>query len=140
MLFGEVRIIYPDDHEETLQLTKATVGLGRSVEGNDIVLVDSQVSRRHAELQCSRQGIQIMDLGSGNGVWLDGVRLMPHIPVGLADGSSFAIGRVRFVVRVFSQNGTQAVDGGGTNLKPPSALIPTGALKPSTVAEQAAVS
>src|SRR5829696_10482861 len=110
MLFGEVRIIYPDDREETLQLTKATVRLGRSVDGNDIVLVDSQVSRRHAELQCSQQGIQVMDLGSGNGVWLDGVRLTPHIPSALVDGSTFTIGRVRFVLRVLVQPDTPAAD------------------------------
>jgi pSer/pThr/pTyr-binding forkhead associated (FHA) protein/multidrug resistance efflux pump len=138
MQFGEVRIIYPDGHEETMQLTKATVRLGRSVEGNDIVLVDSQVSRRHAELQCSNQSIQVMDLGSGNGVWVDGVRITPHIPVGLADGSTFAIGRVRFVVQVLSQNGKEVSDGGATTFTPPSALLPTTAVKSSTTRSQPA--
>src|SRR5262249_53019331 len=85
-------------------------------------------------------GIQVMDLGSGNGVWLDGMRLTPNIPTTLADGSSFTIGRVRFVLRILTQSGAESVDGGVTNLKPPSVIAPTNALTPHIARDQASPS
>jgi DNA-binding NtrC family response regulator len=41
----------------------------------DLVLVDAQVSRRHAELAITPEGIRIKDLGSTNGTWWQGTRV-----------------------------------------------------------------
>jgi DNA-binding NtrC family response regulator len=41
----------------------------------DMILDDPRVSRRHAEIRAGLEGIQISDLGSTNGVWVDGVRI-----------------------------------------------------------------
>src|SRR5438477_3136022 len=41
----------------------------------DLVLVDPQVSRRHAELTAVPEGIRIKDLGSTNGTWWQGTRV-----------------------------------------------------------------
>ena len=41
----------------------------------DLVLVDPQVSRRHAELAITPEGIRIKDLGSTNGTWWQGTRV-----------------------------------------------------------------
>src|SRR5207237_1130252 len=41
----------------------------------DLVLVDPQVSRRHAELAITTDGIRIKDLGSTNGTWWNGTRI-----------------------------------------------------------------
>ncbi len=41
----------------------------------DLVLQDPQVSRRHAELAITPDGIRIKDLGSTNGTWFQGTRV-----------------------------------------------------------------
>lgn len=105
MLFGEVQVSYADGREDKLPLTKATVRIGRSAEGNDIVLDDSQVSRHHAELQCGRHSIHVMDLSSANGVWMGGERILPMQPRPLENGAAFTIGRVQLVLLSARQDG-----------------------------------
>jgi len=41
----------------------------------EIVLDDSSVSRRHAELRCTEEGWFVRDLGSTNGTYVNGVRI-----------------------------------------------------------------
>jgi DNA-binding NtrC family response regulator len=41
----------------------------------DLVLADPQVSRRHAELSITPEGIRLRDLGSTNGTWYQGTRV-----------------------------------------------------------------
>jgi len=41
----------------------------------DLVLADPQVSRRHAELAITPEGIRLKDLGSTNGTWYQGTRV-----------------------------------------------------------------
>jgi DNA-binding NtrC family response regulator len=41
----------------------------------DLVLVDAQVSRRHAEVAIVPEGIRIRDLGSTNGTWWQGTKV-----------------------------------------------------------------
>jgi DNA-binding NtrC family response regulator len=41
----------------------------------DLVLVDPQVSRRHAELAIADGGVRVKDLGSTNGTWWQGSRI-----------------------------------------------------------------
>jgi HD-GYP domain-containing protein (c-di-GMP phosphodiesterase class II) len=43
----------------------------------EIVLEDSSVSRRHAEIRSTDQGWRVRDLGSTNGTFLNGTRLSP---------------------------------------------------------------
>ncbi len=41
----------------------------------DLVLVDPQVSRKHAEVAITPEGIRVKDLGSTNGTWFQGTRI-----------------------------------------------------------------
>src|SRR5213078_345862 len=43
----------------------------------EIVLDDSSVSRRHAEIRATDKGWRVRDLGSTNGTFLNGTRLNP---------------------------------------------------------------
>src|SRR4051812_7355367 len=81
---------------QTLALTTQTVTIGRTP-GNVLVLPHEAVSRQHAELLLSPEGVVLTDLGSKNGTFVGRVRLAPHQPVRLVPGSVIRIGP--FVVR-----------------------------------------
>jgi len=49
--------------------------LGRSP-GCELVFADDTVSRRHAELRCDEGRWMLRDLGSSNGTWVNGRRVM----------------------------------------------------------------
>jgi DNA-binding NtrC family response regulator len=54
------------------------------------------VSRRHARITVSRDGVEVQDLGSRNGTWLEGARLIA--PVKIAPGSRLRFGTVQAVL------------------------------------------
>ncbi len=70
-------------------LPDAVVRIGR-VATNDIVLDDLLVSRRHAEVRRTAAGTQIVDLGSGNGTFVNGQRVTQAM---LTPGTLVTIGR-----------------------------------------------
>lgn len=74
--------------------TRAT--LGRAA-GNNIMIDDELVSRRHAILEFQRGTWQISDLDSTNGTWLNG---RPVRRAQLADGDEIQIGQRRYRVRL----------------------------------------
>jgi DNA-binding NtrC family response regulator len=63
-----------------------TIGAGREC---DLVLEDAQVSRRHAELAATPEGVRVRDLGSTNGTWWQGSKIGEVIVPG---GASLRIG------------------------------------------------
>ena len=74
--------------------------LGRSRDA-DVVVDDPNVSRRHAELRPSGGSWTVRDLGSTNGVKVNGRRLEPSRPQSLKRGDVIELGtsRVTFDVR-----------------------------------------
>ncbi len=61
------------------ELVKNELVIGRDINA-DIVINDSEVSRKHARLTMQSAGAVLEDLGSTNGTFVDGQRLMgPHI-------------------------------------------------------------
>jgi hypothetical protein len=69
----------------------ATIGRSRDC---DIVLSDSNVSRRHAELRPLGDGWTVTDLGSTNGVRINGRDLPPNEPQTLQAGDRLDVGTV----------------------------------------------
>jgi hypothetical protein len=57
-----------------LEIHKGTATVGRS-ESCDIILMDVQVSRRHCLLQITPEGLRVRDLGSSNGIHVNGQRV-----------------------------------------------------------------
>ena len=69
--------------------------LGRAI-GNDIVLVDDRVSRRHATIHAQgEQDFLLVDLGSRNGTYLNGRRV--NQPTLLRDGDRVQVGPFNLV-------------------------------------------
>ncbi len=74
-------------------LTGPVTVIGRGAEA-DIVVDDPGVSRRHLELRVTPDGVVATDLGSTNGLFVEG----HHVPAAtLVDGNTLTIGRTRIL-------------------------------------------
>ncbi|WP_437659420.1 sigma 54-interacting transcriptional regulator [Sorangium sp. So ce1182] len=75
-----------------ISLGGGAIELGRAPADDMVVVEDDQVSRRHARISLSGQGIEIADLGSRNGTFVDGKqiesRVFPSLPRVLRLGST----------------------------------------------------
>lgn len=52
------------------------------------------ISRRHAALRVSDHIVELLDLGSSNGTFVNGQRLTPHQPHPLRSGDEIGLGRM----------------------------------------------
>jgi hypothetical protein len=78
-------------------LQQDQVTIGRSA-GNELVLADAEVSRRHARVVRRADGYAVEDIGSTNGTFVNGQRIS-HLTL-LQDGDTIDLGdtvRLRFV-------------------------------------------
>ncbi|MCK9900450.1 ATP-binding cassette domain-containing protein [Frankia sp. Cpl3] len=71
---GSTSLDQEHERRTTYRLRPGTMTLGRARD-NDIVITDLLASRRHAELYIGRSGLQIADLESANGVFVNGRRI-----------------------------------------------------------------
>lgn len=77
-----------------LDRPKITIG---SVAGNDIVLQDKGVSRKHVGIRRVEGGYELMDFGSTNGVYVNGDKTPKRM---LAVGDVIRVGSTECVFRV----------------------------------------
>ena len=80
--------------ERRVPLQRGVLTLGRGADC-DLILADSQASRRHAELRRAGERWQIVDLGSTNGTFMSGGRLAPNVARSLRPGDIVTIGSTR---------------------------------------------
>jgi pSer/pThr/pTyr-binding forkhead associated (FHA) protein len=73
----------------------ASLVLGR--EAADLLIDDAEVSRRHAALRPAGDALELEDLGSLNGTWVNGTRIQG--PVRLELGDRVQLGDTSFEVR-----------------------------------------
>ena len=95
---------------QILPLAERTeVTLGRSAEGQPIVPdVDlssynayaNGVSRLHAAIKLVNNRIVVVDLGSSNGTYLNGVRLSPYIETPVSHGDLIYLGKLKIQVLI----------------------------------------
>ena len=74
-------------------LNKECIRMGRGVE-MDITLNNASISRRHAQLRRLAEGGLLEDLGSRNGIFVNGVRVKEQT---LSDGDHVTVGEMKFV-------------------------------------------
>jgi len=83
----QIGIIFP--------VTANRVVMGRE-EGNQIVIHDAEVSRRHCELTWNGAAYILQDVGSTNGVFVNGVQLTA--PISLRSGDTIGVGQTVMVL------------------------------------------
>ena len=90
------RLTSPDgDHVFELR-RGASLTVGRALT-SDVPLLDPTVSRRHASLVVDDSGIELNDLGSSNGTFVNGQRVQESA---VNPGDSIQIGPISFVVQI----------------------------------------
>jgi hypothetical protein len=93
-LYRPLRLLPIDAGMPPVSLVSSPVRVGRA-DDNDLVLADPEVSRHHARLEPDGQGWRMIDLGSTNGTWVNGVRLNAAT---IAAGDEVAFGSIRYTV------------------------------------------
>jgi pSer/pThr/pTyr-binding forkhead associated (FHA) protein len=81
-----------ENREEIYDIPNGVTLIGRAPE-NDIILLESKISRRHARITREGSGCTLEDLGSSNGTWLNGERTPPHKPLPLHENDLLKIGQ-----------------------------------------------
>ncbi len=74
MKFGTLHIKLPDGKTRDYPLDQPSVSVGRA-QGNDLIIEDTSVSRRHARLSIESGKLMIEDLASANGTFIGSQRL-----------------------------------------------------------------
>jgi len=75
--FGKLEVTLPNGQKQEFGLAKSSIIIGRAAT-NDIALPDTQVSRAHVRLECSEKECVVVDLGSTNGMRVNGKRIDRH--------------------------------------------------------------
>jgi FHA domain-containing protein len=69
---------------------------------SDLNAANLGVSRRHAMIQRSATGFEVVDLASRNGTWLNAERLTPNRPYPFPSGSQLRVGQMRLLIMYHS--------------------------------------
>lgn len=88
--------LVPERGGPIIEIDQDQVRLGRD-RGSDIHLPDASISRQHADIMRSGEDWIIVDLDSGNGVLVDGVRTQEAL---LLPGQRLQLGNLRFRVDI----------------------------------------
>ncbi len=92
--------------EEVYELSEGEYVIGRN-EG-DIVIANPYLSRRHSKIKIEHGKAYLVDLGSTNGTFLDGVRLSPNEEKEIPESSKLKFGELDGEVTFISSAGVSA--------------------------------
>lgn len=101
-------------------------------EDADLVIEDAEMSRRHAVLRPVEQGVEIEDLGSMNGTYVDGERISG--PLTITIRAAVRMGASELTVDVALPQATRITPG-----QPQATLVGSGAGLAATIAREVPV-
>ena len=94
-----VRVTTPDGQINEYSVGSTGLRIGRSrTAGNDLVIADPMVSKRHAEMRVSDNKLVMVDLQSTNGTRLSGAPIPPGIAWPISEGDVFLLGNTQVMV------------------------------------------
>ena len=94
-----VRVTTPDGQSNEYAVGSTGLRIGRSrTAGNDLVIADPMVSKRHAEMRVSDSKLVMVDLQSTNGTRLSGAPVPPGIAWPISEGDVFLLGNTQLMV------------------------------------------
>lgn len=89
-----VRVLSGPSSGQEVEASLGTMSIGASRD-NDLVLNDETVSRYHAEVKTAGSEIEVTDLGSTNGTFANGVRVLK---AAVASGTELVLGQSKLLV------------------------------------------
>jgi EmrB/QacA subfamily drug resistance transporter len=98
----KLRVIWGPAAGHSLSVEQEVV-IGR--EGADLTILDPELSRRHAAVRPVPNGVEIEDLGSTNGTWVNGERI--DKPVTLATSGKLQLGTTEIQVELLMPGATR---------------------------------
>ena len=99
----------------------------------DIIIADSKVSRKHAQITNANGLIEIEDLGSSNGTKVDGNTVAPGNKIVLTGGEKISFAGVEMTFQVPSSTGTNSTQAFGGNKTAAIAATPRKEVSPATL-------
>ncbi len=101
---GSSIVIHVRDSDEPVTVLPAKrIVFGRSDNNSTVIpdvdfaaygAVEKGVSRQHAALEVNEDTLMLLDVGSSNGTYLNGQRLLPNQPRVLRDGDEVRLGKL----------------------------------------------
>ncbi|MBN1285174.1 MAG: FHA domain-containing protein [Anaerolineae bacterium] len=92
---GTFRLTGPNIQQDEITVTREGLTVGR-VPGSDVILIHTQISRRHLRIMWQGRQFWVEDLDSRNGTWLRDRRLQPHQAEPLNPGDTIRAGPYMF--------------------------------------------
>jgi pSer/pThr/pTyr-binding forkhead associated (FHA) protein/tetratricopeptide (TPR) repeat protein len=120
-------IRYPDGTEQEAELAgQLTVG---RADGNDLVLAEGGVSRKHARFFTQGADVMVEDQGSQNGTWVDGEKI--EGPTAVSSRAQVVIGDYEISLKANGARASSKAGGGKSRPKPAESMDrPTSANAP----------
>jgi len=115
-----VAVLQPLKNSKAIPIDRAVILVGRAEQCDVVITGSKKISRRHCCLVQSDSTYLIRDLGSTNGVWINGKRV--DMEGEMRDGDQIAIGDVQFhffpngVRKIAPKSVTPAAAGGLSDL------------------------
>lgn len=112
-------VIKNPDGSQQEQDVAEQLTIGRS-EGNDLILAEGGVSRKHARFFLEGEALMVEDIGSANGTWVDGSKI--EGPTRLSAKSQIVIGDYEIQLKLGTKSLPKAKNSGVKPSKEPTAV------------------
>ena len=104
-------VLVPIEKGKPIVLDKPIVLVGRHPDCDAVILNSRKISRKHCAVALVNNSFVVRDLGSMNGVWVNGTRVEAQSPVSFGD--ELMIGDVRFLLEADKAAANKAKGVGG---------------------------
>lgn len=116
-------VLVPVEKGKPIVLDKPIVLVGRHPDCDAVILNSRKISRKHCAVALVNNSFVVRDLGSMNGIWVNGTRVEVQAPVRFGD--EIMIGDVRYLL--------EAEKGAAGKLKAASDKPPVSSAKPQSL-------